>query len=273
MEDSKEPMNEFVCHMSDIGNYAICSNFITPIKDKFKDEKVEQVSKMRLVALEQIFNRQDMKKNKEETIKPGDYIEVNIGTSQEPRMIKIGKGISKDERKNLINLVQEYRDVLAFSYEELKAYRENVIRHTIPLKQDIKTFLQKLRQINPKLSPMIHKELQKMVVAGIIAPTRHSSWCSNLIVVWKKNEGIRLCADFRNLNIACDNDNYPLPNMETLLQKVIGSRIMSMLDDFSDYNQVLVNKEDQRKITCTTPSGTYEYLRMPFYLLNAGATF
>ena len=61
--------------------------------------------------------------------------------------------------------------------------------------------------------------------------------------------------------------------METLLQKVIGLEIMSMLDGFSGYNQVLVNKEDQHITTFTTPWGTYEYLMMPFGLLNAGATF
>ena len=60
--------------------------------------------------------------------------------------------------------------------------------------------------------------------------------------------------------------------METLLQRVTGSGMMSMLDGFSGYNQVLVNKEDQHKTTFTTPWGTYKFLRMPFGLLNAGAT-
>ena len=46
-----------------------------------------------------------------------------------------------------------------------------------------------------------------------------------------------------------------------------------MLDGFSGYNQMLVNKEDQHKTKFTTPWGTYKFLRMPFGLLNAGATF
>jgi hypothetical protein len=169
--------------------------------------------------------------------------------------------------------VQEYRDMFAFTYDELKAYRGYVIQHTIPLKQDTKPFRQKLRQINPNLAPLVQKELQKMLVVGFIAPTRHSSWCSNLAVFHKKNGGIRLCIDFKNLNLACIKDNYPLPNMEALLQRVIGSQIMSMLDAFSDYNHVLVRKENQNKTTFTTPWGTFEYLRMPFGLLNVGATF
>jgi hypothetical protein len=63
---------------------------------------------------------------------------------------------------------------------------------------------------------------------------------SNLVVVRKKNGDIRLCVDFRNLNQLSLKDNYPLPNMEHLLQRVIGVGMMSMLDGFSGYNQVLV---------------------------------
>jgi hypothetical protein len=61
--------------------------------------------------------------------------------------------------------------------------------------------------------------------------------------------------------------------MEHLLQKVMGSSMLSMLDGFSKYNQVLVKKEDQHKTTFITPWGTSEYLRMYFGSLNIGSTF
>jgi hypothetical protein len=112
-----------------------------------------------------------------------------------------------------------------------------------------------------------------MVDAGIIAPIRYSSWMSNLVVVRKKSGDIRLCVDFRNLNQLSLKDNYPLPNMEHLLQRVTGARMMSMLDGFSGYNQVLVRKEDRLKTAFTTPWGTFMYLRMPFGLMNVGSTF
>jgi hypothetical protein len=64
----------------------------------------------------------------------------------------------------------------------------------------------------------------------------------------KKNGSIRLCVDFRNLNIVCTKDNYPLPKMETLLQRVTGSGMISMLDGFSGYNQIRVKEEDGIKI-------------------------
>ena len=68
-------------------------------------------------------------------------------------------------------------------------------------------------------------------------------------------------------------NNYPVPPMEQILQKVSGFEILSLLDGFSGYNQILVSPDDQLKTTFRTPWGTYAYKKMPFGLINAGATF
>jgi hypothetical protein len=61
--------------------------------------------------------------------------------------------------------------------------------------------------------------------------------------------------------------------MEQILQSVSTSTLLSLLDGFSGYNQVLVVKEDHLKTTFRTKWGTYAYDKMPFGLINAGATF
>ena len=94
-----------------------------------------------------------------------------------------------------------------------------------------------------------------------------------MVLVRKKNGEIRICIDFRNLNKVSLKDNYPLPKMNHILQKVVGSQRMSMLAGFSGYNQVLVHPSDQEKTTFTTPWGTFMYSRMDFGLMNVGATF
>ena len=98
-------------------------------------------------------------------------------------------------------------------------------------------------------------------------------WVANLVSVRKKNREIRLCVDFRNLNRASLKDNYPLPKMDHILQKVVGASRMSMMDGFSGYNQVAVLPEDQKKTSFITPWGTFMYAKIPFGLINAGATF
>eukprot|EP00253_Pinus_taeda_P015253 PITA_15253 len=127
--------------------------------------------------------------------------------------------------------------------------------------------------MNLLLLPLIEKEIKKLLVAKIIVPLRYSKWVANLVVVRKKSGEIRLCVNFRNLNKCSKKDNYPLPKMEHLLQKVSGAKVMSFLDGFSRYNQVAVHPNDQEKTTFTTSWRTFMYSKMPFGLMNAGATF
>ena len=94
-----------------------------------------------------------------------------------------------------------------------------------------------------------------------------------MLLVRKKSREIKLCVDFRNLNRASDKDNYLVPPMEKILQTVSGSELFLLLDGFSGYNQVLVAEEDMLKTTFKTKWGTFAYRRMPFGLINAGATF
>lgn len=61
--------------------------------------------------------------------------------------------------------------------------------------------------------------------------------------------------------------------MDYLLQIVARAEMMSMLDGFSGYSYVEVEEKDQHKMSFTTPWGTFAYHRMPFGLINVGATF
>jgi hypothetical protein len=141
------------------------------------------------------------------------------------------------------------------------------------LKERAQPFRQRQRNINPKLAPIIQKELQNMMDAKIMAPIKHYFWATNLVVVQKNNGNIRACVDFRNLNQLSLKKNYPLPNMENLLQRITGDGMLSMSDGFTRYKQVLVKDEDQLKTALTTPWGTHKYLRIPFGLLNVKLTF
>ena len=91
--------------------------------------------------------------------------------------------------------------------------------------------------------------------------------------VRKKTGEIRLCIDFRNLNKVSLKDNYPFPKMDQILQRVVGASHMSLLNGYSDYNQILVHEDERDKTTFTTPWGTFHYAKMPFGLKNAGVTF
>ena len=121
------------------------------------------------------------------------------------------------------------------------------------MEKDTIPFKKKLRSISPLLLPVIEKEIHKLLKSKIIIPLRYSKWIANLVVVRKKNGEIRLCVDFRNLNKCSKKENYTLPKMEHLLQRVSGASVRSFLDGFYGYNQVSIHPDDQEKTTFTTP--------------------
>jgi hypothetical protein len=121
------------------------------------------------------------------------------------------------------------------------------VSYNIPIEEEHKPFRQKLRRINPKLLPLIEKEIKNMYDAKIIVPLRFSKWVSNLVPTRKKTDEIRLCIDFRNLNKVSLKDNYPLPKMDHILQKVVGASRISLLDGFSGYNKSLSTQKLKRR--------------------------
>ena len=67
----------------------------------------------------------------------------NLGSKEDPCMVKIWKVHTKQERKEMLQLFSKYKDVIAWSYEDLKTYDPKIIMHDIPLKHDAKTFWQR----------------------------------------------------------------------------------------------------------------------------------
>ena len=75
-----------------------------------------------------------------------------------------------------------------------------------------------------------------MLTVRFIKPIQHPRWLSNIVPVKKKNGQIRCCVDFRNLNRVYPKDEFPLPNMDLLIDFAVGSVKFSLMDRFSGYN-------------------------------------
>lgn len=114
--------------------------------------------------------------------------------------------------------------------------------------------------------------LQSMLQAGVITPSL-SEWASPVVLVRKKDGGVRWCVDYRRLNNLTIKDAYPLPKIEECLDVLGGATMFSTLDLQSGYWQIAVDDKDREKTAFVTRWGLYEYTRMPFGLCNAPSTF
>uniref|UniRef100_F6HSC5 Uncharacterized protein n=1 Tax=Vitis vinifera TaxID=29760 RepID=F6HSC5_VITVI len=63
----------------------------------------------------------------------GDTEIVDFGTADQPRELRIGSGLSTDERDSLIQLLRSYLDVFAWSYEDMPGLDPSIVQHRLPL--------------------------------------------------------------------------------------------------------------------------------------------
>ena len=196
-----------------------------------------------------------------------------MGTEDDKKEIKIGTLIGKDVRESLIKLLQEYKDVFAWSYQDMPGLNTNVVVHKLPLKPECKPVKQKLRRMRPDMSLKIREEVKKQFDAGFLTVAKYPEWVANIVPVPKKDGKVRMCVDYRDLNRASPKDDFPLPHIDVLVDNTAGNAIFSFTDCFCGYNQVKMDPEDMEKTTFITLWGTFCYKVMPFGLKNAGATY
>jgi ribonuclease HI len=187
--------------------------------------------------------------------------------------ISISKSLSAKERKCLIDQLHEYKDVFAWDYHEMPGIDSGLVAHSLNVEPGTRPVVQPMRTFHTEVEAQITQEVKKLLAAGFIKLIQHPRWLSNIVPVKKKNGQIRCCVDFRNLNKACPKDEFPLPNMDLLVDSAAGHAMFSFMDGFSGYNQIRMSTKDVEKTAFRTPIGNFYYTVMPFSLKNAGATY
>jgi len=127
--------------------------------------------------------------------------------------------------------------------------------------------------MHPIKALLVKGELQKILNAKFIKAIANTKWVSNLVIVPKHDGRIIICIYFKDINKAFTKDDFPLPNIDTLVENTTGHEMYSLMDDFSDYNQIMITEEDKHKMTFTTSWGTYCYRVILFGLKNVGTTY
>jgi hypothetical protein len=94
--------------------------------------------------------------------------------------------------------------------------------------------------------------VEKLLKAGFIREVDYPEWLANVVLVKKSNGKWRMCVDFTDLNKACPNDSFPLPQIDLLVDSTAGHELLSFMDALSGYNQIYMEEADQEKTAFIT---------------------
>ncbi|KAL2102866.1 hypothetical protein ACEWY4_002034 [Coilia grayii] len=180
-----------------------------------------------------------------------------------------GEGLTQEQQSRLDELLQKWSSVFAAHDEDYG--KTSAVLHQIHT-GNAPPVRERYRPVPPTLYPELRTLIQGMLDGGVITESA-SPWAAPVVLVRKKDGGLRFCVDYRKLNSVTHKDAYPLPRIEESLTGLRKAAWYSTLDLASGYWQVEVHPHDKEKTAFTTPMGLYQFERMPFGLCNGPATF
>uniref|UniRef100_A0A2N9FJ88 Uncharacterized protein n=1 Tax=Fagus sylvatica TaxID=28930 RepID=A0A2N9FJ88_FAGSY len=178
-------------------------------------------------------------------VKPsGELATIELEDGRPERTTKIGADLPPKIRESLVQFLKDNKDVFAWSHEDM-----------------------------PERNNAIMEEVDKLLAANFIREVFYPDWLANVVMVKKNTGKWRMCVDFTDLNKACPKDSFPLPRIDQLVDSTAGHKLLTFMDAFSGYNQIVMDEGDQEKTSFITSRGLFCYKVMPFGLKNAGATY
>lgn len=147
----------------------------------------------------------------------------------------------------------------------------NVASHSIDT-GDSKPIKTPSRRFNPVHEKIIFDFVEDYMKRGLVRRV-NSPWAAPVVLVSKKDGTTRFCVDYRRLNAITRKDAFPLPRIDTLLDKLSKAKYFSTLDLLSGFHQLPMDPKDIDKTAFSTPFGLFAFLVMPFGLCNAPSTF
>ena len=138
----------------------------------------------------------------------------------------------------------EYRASVRKRYPNL--WRSDTVlpvRHSFTLKEDAAGVIHAPRRIAFAKRAKVKAEIDRQVKLGVLLPVSEpTEWVNSMVVAEKRDGGVRICIDPKDLNKVIKREHYQIPTKEEVISKMAGARYFSKLDAKSGFHQIRLDK-------------------------------
>ncbi|GJW24731.1 eukaryotic translation initiation factor 5B-like protein [Tanacetum coccineum] len=163
--------------------------------------------------------------------------QVLVNPAYPKQLVAIEICLSPEGSNQLKNLLKENIDIFAWEPSDMTGVPKRIIKHSLNANPLEKPVSQKRRVFCSEKSQVITEEVAEWLKAGIVRPVKYPTWISNPVLVKKVDGSWRMCIDFKNINVACPKDYYPLPEIDSKIEVVMGFLLKCFLDAYKGYHQ------------------------------------
>src|SRR4051812_27884267 len=169
-----------------------------------------------------------------------------------------------------LQVVREFAEVFQDEIPDVPPERE--VEFTIDLVLGTRLVSMAPYRMSASELTELKKQLEELLEKKFVRPSV-SPWGAPVLLVKKKDDSMRLCVDYRQLNKVTIKNKYPLLRIDDLIYQLVGACVFSKIDLRSGYHLIRVKDEDIQKTDFRTQYGHYEYSVMPFGVTNAPGVF
>ena len=169
-----------IVHLFEIDVIETAGTYTTPTTTIEQDCEPNTEALMELPRAQDVFE-QEMEISRRVTTTTLE--EINVGSPDEPRPLSIAKDLPHAEKAAMIDLLYEYKDVFAWSHEDMKGLDPKFYHHQINLAMDAKPVQQRRYRMNPNYVARVKEEIDKLLKSGFIRPVKRATWLSPIVEV------------------------------------------------------------------------------------------
>ena len=111
-----------------------------------------------------------------------------------------------------------------------------VIEYKFVIDPSVRPIKQMERMYTPDRRDVIHEEVTWLLKARFIRHVDYPTWLANPVLVRKPDGSWRMCVDYTSLNKACPKDEYPLPQIDQIVDSTLACELLCFLDAYSGYH-------------------------------------